>query len=276
MSGGICVVHLVRKANGTAPLRAFLESHAHHPPGLEYSLLLLFKGFARDDLSEYQELLADVPHLSMHVPDTGFDIGPYFAAVKAHDFSYFAFFNSFSLILANDWLAKLYAHASLPGAGAVGATGSWESISHMSADRYANRWWGRRLAARWRQMMMERYFPPFPNPHLRSNAFMASREVLMRIAVPPMLEKRDAHRFESGTRSLTRQILAMGRTVAVVGADGKAYAPEGWAASATFRGAGQRNLLVADNQTAIFAAAAAETRRRLARDAWGDGATHVA
>lgn len=231
---------------------------------------MLFKGFARDDMCEYQELLADVPHLSMHVPDMGFDIGPYFAAVKAYDFHYFAFFNSFSLILADDWLAKLHAHASLHEAGAVGATGSWESISHIPVDRYARRWWGRRLAARWRQMAMERHFPPFPNPHLRSNAFMASREVLLQLEVPPMREKRDAHRFESGRRSLTRQILAMGRTVAVVGADGKAYAPETWAASATFRSASQDNLLVADNQTAVFAAAPAETRRQLARDAWGD------
>jgi hypothetical protein len=68
---------------------------------------------------------------------------------------------------------------------------------------------------------------------------------------------------------LTRQVQSLGLETLVVGRDGRAYPPEQWPASATFRSGGQVNLLVADRRTREYAEAPPELRAQLERLAWG-------
>jgi hypothetical protein len=77
----ICVAHLVRAQNGTAPFRHFVESYRAHPACVAHTPLYIFKGFGeRLDLGEYERLLRGVPYRSLFLPDEGFDILPYFRA----------------------------------------------------------------------------------------------------------------------------------------------------------------------------------------------------
>jgi hypothetical protein len=126
-----------------------------------------------------------------------------------------------------------------------------------------------RVAGVWRPT---RDFPPFPNPHLRTNAFMASRDVLRRVKRGPLRLKLSAYKFESGKDSLTNQVRAMGLRVLVVGQDGEGYDPENWHLSNTFWQSREENLLVADNQTELYMSADPVTRAELAQYAWGDRA----
>jgi hypothetical protein len=121
-----------------------------------------------------------------------------------------------------------------------------------------------------------RDYPPFPNPHLRTNAFIISRDKMLRLHGAKVFSKHAAVRFESGGDSMTRQLLRMGKQVLIVGRDGRAYPPELWPTSRTFRLDDQSNLLVADNQTDAFERADDATRRMLATYAWGDSTTEVA
>jgi len=266
--GLMCAVHLIRKANGLAPLETFLKSYQSRSAGMEHDLVIVFKGFDGEDLSGYAEVLRPHRHRPLFVPDRDFDIGPYFRAVKVFDYQYFVFLNSYSTILCDDWMAKLYQHARQPDVGAAGATGSWESLPRARAGE-APRGWLKRLRFRLKQARALKQFPDFPSYHLRTNAFMGSRETLRRVKVPALRTKKDAHRFESGTGGLTSQLLAMNTRVLVVGCDGKAYEKEQWPSSRTFRTARQDNLLVADNQTRLFDQADEATRRKLAALAWG-------
>lgn len=260
----ILLVHLVRKSNGPIPFRAFLDSYKGHLAGVPHDVLIVYKGFEVSETSEYDDLLRELPHLTSHVPDVGFDISPYFQSVRNFEHPYFVFLNSFSTILCNGWLEKMYALAADPNVGAVGATGSWES---MHSAPYLGL--VRDVFVRTRYFSLRRHFPKFPNYHLRSNAFMASRELLLTIQVPPILTKEDAHRFESGRESFTRQILAMNKRILLVGCDGKGYEKEDWARSCCFRQKKQSNLLVADNQTNAYLCAPSEIRRNMSRAAWG-------
>lgn len=264
----ICAVHLVRKTNGIEPFRTFLESYRHRPAGMEHELLIVFKGFADGDVTEYAGLLSLHPHHSLLVPDSGFDIGPYFRAVEQFDHRYFVFLNSFSVLLCDGWMAKLHQHARQPGVGAVGASGSWESLS-APIPRAGRTGWVRRLRTGLKQARARKQFPDFPNYHLRTNAFMAPREILRMLRVPDLQTKEDAHCFESGVGGLSGQLLALNKRLLIVGCDGRAYEKEQWPASGTFRSGEQKNLLVADNQTRLFAQADSETRLRLTAMAWG-------
>ena len=283
----ICVVHLARAANGPAPLQAFLESYRTHPAGIEHELLLLFKGFAGPLPRQYEDLLAGVPHRRRFITDRGLDIDAYFDTAKAHQADWFCFTNSYSIILADGWLAKLHRALLERDAGAVGATGSWQSILSNIMDNMAlppsfhpgYPAWKRFLLTRFpflrplwrpvRRWLLRGMFDPFPNYHLRTNAFLIPRDVALRIQVGPMRRKFDAYQFESGSRGLTRQILRMGKRVLVVARDGEAYDMERWHLSNTFWRREQENLLVSDNQTRSYERSGREARAAYSTYAWG-------
>lgn len=295
---GLAVVHLARKQNGIAPFERFLASWQSHPAGMQHDLVILFKGF-RGSCPEHDALLARIPHRSLFVSDRGFDLNAYFEALGQLDHSRFCFLNSYSRILVDGWLEKMNRWCDASDVGLVGATGSCQSIAggYTREERQlrslspATQFWRRigralrdrrpnanaqralrvvlRMAGVWRP---SRDFPPFPNPHVRTNAFMASRDTLCRVRLGPLRMKLSAYKFESGKHSLTNQVRSLGLRVLVVGRDGEGYDPERWHLSNTFWQSREENLLIADNQTELYLSADAATRAELAQYAWGEQA----
>jgi hypothetical protein len=298
----ICVVHLVRPANGIAPFRRFLESYRINPGGIEHDLLVVFKGSRPShDTAEYSELLAPIRQTTLDISDEGLDITAYFAAAGLYwrQYRFFCFLNSYSVILDPDWLKKLHNILCMPDVGLVGATGSW--ISHRisaltflrnrskykrehrhknlpsdntGAGIQSDRRWFPTLIAKiepvWRLFRYGIYFDYFPSYHIRTNCFMIEGK-LMNSFRRPIRTKIDAYKFESGKKGLTRNILAMGKKVLVVGADGRGYEKEAWCESNTFFQSEQENLLVADNQTREYEYGSPDRRRFLSSLAWNPG-----
>lgn len=274
MKDEVCVVHLVRACNGVEPLRRFLDSYVRYPAGLPHELLFILKGFRRGVVQpEIAMLLNQVQHRSIAVADRGFDIEPYRAAALQLRQQYVCFFNSFSEILADGWLEKLYRHASAPGVGIAGATGSWESLRSTYENSCRER--QTMLPHKWvlRGMELRRLrdaFPPFPNPHLRTNAFCIRRDLFLdAVGNLKIRDKMAAHRFESGRDGLCATLVKQGARPLVVGRDGVGYAPDDWPQSLTFRRRSQENLLIADNRTAHYQRASARDRIMMTLQAWG-------
>lgn len=297
----IGVVHLIRRRNGLAPFQRFLESYKAHPAGQEHDLVLIFKGFSSEKQTRpYDSLLTAIPHRRMYISDRGYDLGAYIKAVENFDYDYFFFLNSFSRIQFDNWLVNFYRGLTIQGVGLSGATGSFESISAnfrrrdemLSKLSFAGRLrflfnyvadaptrtqgflrlsaWGLRALGLWD---IARLFPDFPNSHIRTNAFMASRQVLTRLRIGPLWLKFSTYLLESGYESITKQVAAAGLRAVVVAGTGQVYEREEWPNSATFRQQDQENLMVADNQTDFYATADLGYRTELSRRAWGDQAS---
>ena len=285
----VCVVHLVRARNGLAPLKNFLASYERYGAGLDHELLFILKGFTSEKIDEELERqLARFKHHRLFVADWGYDITAYFKAGRRFDYSYFMFTNSYSEILADDWLLKLY-RALLPEhVGLAGTTGSYNgyhaderSMSRRRRESVANRGAlkkailqlpGVEFLNECKRLFL---YPRFPNPHLRSNGFIVRRATMMRLHPQITPTKFQAYRFEYGSRSMTNQILRMGKEVVVVGKNGKCYDIVEWRGSQTFWEAAQGNLLVSDNQTRRYQAANEDTRKVFTWYAWGsDGLRH--
>jgi hypothetical protein len=250
------VIHLVWAPLGPEPLERFVRSYREHPAGLEHRLVVALNGFAAPELAPpYRSALDGVDHELLFLERSTLDLVAYGTVAERLDTETLCFLNSHSELLAPGWLAKLHSH--LGHAGIVGATGSYERPHSLLP-------WRRR---RW---------PPFPNVHLRSNAFMLRRELMRSLRWPEVVEKHEAWALESGKSGLTAQVLARGRQALVVGRDGAGYEPERWPDSATFRSGGQANLLVADNRTRQWEAADDAERRRLSALTWGDRAPAAA
>ena len=273
-----------------------MASYEARAPGREHDLVLLLKGFpAPADAGPYLERAAGSRPLALHVSDDGLDLTAYLEAARRLGHRLVGFANSFSEILADDWLERLCAPVA-DGAGAAGATGSWGGglsyklyqagvpggYADVFADRRAVRiamheigggryrgdlvhWLGN-LAYTIRDF---RLLTLFPAVHLRTNAFVIERELLLSLRTGRLDAKRRAYRMESGRDNLTAQLTALGRPPVVVDRHGAARRGPEWPQGDVFWQGRQEDLLVADNQTRQYAHGPAHHREVLSRFAWG-------
>jgi hypothetical protein len=227
----------------------FINSYKHNSAGINHSLYVIFKGFVnKTDLEVAEAIFSSIPYKPIYLGDESLDIGAYIEWANMIKEDLICVFNTASEILAPDWLLKLSLNLALPNVGLVGATASYESLNGwMSA------------------------FPKFPCIHLRSTAFMIDRMSFLSITKDfKITSKEDAFHFESGPKSITRQVLAKGKGVLLVGRNGRGYSPEFWAMSDTFRQGTQKNLLIADNQTRDFSSFTWYGRWECVIRTWGD------
>jgi hypothetical protein len=253
VSADVCVAFLVGPPLGMDALAGFLRALSEHPAGERHRLVALVNGLQRGSLPA--ELEQEPGCEVVWLDDNRTDLTVYREAAERASEPHVCFLNSYCRPLAEGWLARMAAHARRDDVGLVGTTGSYESF-------YSSAHW----PVRFRHKAS---FPPFPNPHIRTNAFMIERELMLDLQWGPLRRKRDAWRLESGFESVTRQVRERGLRAVVVGRDAEAYDEDSWYESRTFRSGEQENLLVEDNRTRQFAEADPETRRMLARRAWG-------
>lgn len=270
---GLAVVHLVVREYGLDPFEAFLESYRTRPAGCPHDLIIAAKQFESEtDFDPWSERIGDIPYQLFRIPDRGLDIGSYFEIAFRTNFARYFFCNSRTVILVDDWLAHLCKALDENPNGVVGATGSWQSISseHFRNLMKTTRWPAplKRFRALIGMLRLWVDFPTFPNPHLRTNAFLIERKTMFSLTIPEIGGKWDAMRFESGRHGMTRQISANGGDVRVVNLAGESYLPKRWRDTKTFWQNEQSGLLIGDNQTDKFARSQAHERRCLSRIAW--------
>jgi hypothetical protein len=254
----IAVVHLVWGPLGLEVLEGFLRAYREMSPGMPHRLAVILNGFHGSHaggLADAHRILADVQHQVVLPPRPIPDLAAYLLAAQQVQAERLCFLNSYSRPLVPGWLAMLDAPFADPSVGMVGASCSFESA--FSA------------APRWLRPLRRRDFAPFPNPHLRSNAFVLNRELMLGLRWEVSRSKRSAWALESGRGSISNQIWERNMKILVVGRDGVAYPPERWRESATFRSGEQRNLLIADNRTEQYTNANPRLKRRLEQMAWG-------
>jgi hypothetical protein len=274
----IGLVHLVWAPLGPEPLRAFLRSYEAHPAGAEHELAIVLNGATHDTPAggedrawlSREDLLAELEgtaHRLIELERPLTDLAAYGEAARRLEHEWLCFVNSYAVILAGGWLGHLAHAAELPDVGIVGATGSWESQSPLV---HGNAWhWLYQLAMLPRARIA---FPRFPNPHIRTTAFMLRRRLVLELSLERAQDKYVSYLLESGRRrGITRQIQAQGLRAVVVGRDGRTYDTHEWLDSHTFRSGEQENLLVADNRTSDWQRGSPSERKVLSDYAWKGG-----
>jgi len=263
------VFYLIRWSNPVSLTTQFAQSYLSCLSGADHVLTLLCKGFRQpDDIAQHSAQFTGISPQIVSLPDVGYDIGAYRSALELSRSELCCFLNSYSVIQSPYWLKMLSEIFVNPSVGVVGATASYEGSSPLLMRNFSSGYSAFRLFARFLRNSMA--FPAFPNPHVRTNAFMIRREIFPKLVWPRNPSRRDALKFESGRHSLTRQILRMNMDAVVVGRDGRYFRVSEWPASGTFRSNDQHNLLVGDNRTIEYATAEPDLRRELTMIAWGN------
>jgi hypothetical protein len=269
------VFHLVRVGTDSAALERFLASYERFSAGAPHRLVFLIKGYSGQMPKPLSALLDRVRHSKIHCPDRGFDIGSYFYGSNLVAERLAMFTNSFSVLQGDQWLAKMLNAYNRPRTGLVGASGSWESLggkylnSRPDNARTPAKHQITKAKALGLGIALRLFFPPFPNIHIRTNGFLIARKEFLAMRPYLLLSKLNAWLFESGRHSMTRQVLARGMEVVVVGRDGRVYRPEEWQASNTFWQSRQENLLIQDNRTLAYERGSVEYRAGQSQAAWG-------
>ena len=261
----IAVIHLVWGPLSTGPLRRFVASYRRCTSGEPHELVVLLNGFETPDARGL--LLAEltgVDHRLIEFDRPMLDLRAYGLAAASLEHNRLCFLNSHSELLADGWLALLAEAEVQADVGLAGATGSFES--HADAARGPAR---RRLVNHLALWRLRRDFPPFPNPHIRTNGLFMAAELARSLGLEGAVDKASAYRLESGRIGITSQVERRGLRSVVVGRDGRSFTPPLWPASGTFRSANQDNLLVADNQTRHYRDAPPAERRELQESTWG-------
>lgn len=278
----VAVVYIARGVGAGLPaVEAFFDAYRRFPPGYPHRLVVVAKGW--DSVPGLPSLIDQVQGIGadlITLPDDGFDWGAYMRVAPNLKENYLCLLNTHSRPLVPGWLALLRKSAQLPGVGAVGATGSWGSLSVswplFEPDISSLTLYPIRLALSFMRLCRNLgRFHSFPNPHLRTNALLVNRQLFVSFCsghdIPR--SKRDAHVIESGRRGFTAYLKSLSLRTLVVGADGVAYASNAWISSDTFRVPDQSNLLVSDNQTRYHKNAGCQLKRRLEHAAWGQALT---
>lgn len=300
------VIYLCRFAEGEEPVRQFLTTYRAHPAGVDHDFHVVFKGFTdQASLARFRTLFDGLAINAIEVDDTGFDLGAYVKAARSVTNKRVIFLNTFSRIEGDNWLRLFDNAMNQPNVGVAGATGSWQSNA-ASYERVLKRiglelWrklpfvppaaaqavktanlevpWAvamkprpmsRYVYALWHWMVLLYEFGRHPNKHLRTNAFMVNREQFLSLDLPAFKDKKEAYRFESGRKSLTRQYMKRGLASVVVGRNGAVYPADQWNKSSTFWMNKQANLLVGDNRTLAYAEDSSDMQAYLEHIAWRD------
>jgi len=272
----IGLVYLVWAPLGLEPVHRFLRSYEAHDAGAEHELVILVNGAdvsppedtANVPAAVTDEALASelrgISHRVIRLERPVVDLAAYDAATRQMSHDRVCYLNSYSEILADDWLGCMSRAADAPDVGLVGATGSWESKAEL-VNGPPMHWAHQLLTLQVTRAQYER----FPNPHIRTTAFMLDRDIALAVRMERAHDKPSAYMVESGRRSITRHVEERGLRAVVAGRDGRAYGREQWPASRTFRSGNQENLLVADNRTREWQGAPKPLQRKWSRYAWG-------
>ncbi len=281
MSLSVTIVYLSWLPYGIELHRRFLDSFVSNLPGQPHKLLIVYNGIGINaELDKFRHLSDsiigyEVEYLTM---DNGQDIDAYFNAVNKVDTEFVIFFNSYTRIRRKNWL-ELYTKAfSQQDVGIVGATASLQSHYSSVFQEHTFAWkFSESLRYNFGKikLMLKAFcywrflFPPFPNFHIRTNAFMVRATTMKNLKRRRISNKFDAYKFESGYHSLTRQVLRNGLKALILDADGNTYDAFSCSKSCTFWSCRQQNLLVSDNQTDLYDLSDDKHKLLLTAKAWG-------
>jgi hypothetical protein len=244
----VTVVYLWRKVNEPRYAYAFFQSIRRFSAGGEFDFVFAVKGYEAGELVPLARQIAHVPAATakvMHFTDDQTPLTVFRAASRQCGSEFILCFNSWSRILAPNWLKSyLAAFETIPDCGLAGASGGYETL------------WGQ----------------PFPNIGIRSNAFMIRPALFNSIEPGDLATVAGDHLLEAGPNSMTKQIMARGLQPILVDRFGKAWTAQDWPKSRIFRLDEQEGLLIADNRTNQYACGSRRKRARLVARCWGESA----
>ena len=270
----VCVAYLTWGPLGLGSVRQFVDSYRRHDAGIPHELVVILNDVGTADATAIASMLRGIPHRAFPLDHAVFDLEAYRLVTEAFEADAYCFLNTYSRVLARDWLVRYVDALGIQSIGVAGASGAYQSMREFNPWRSGPtglplmKHARLQVATTRRALVIRRHFPASPCPYVRSNAFAMRASTIDLVGWPRLESKMDTWRWESGRRSLTARTLAAGMRCVLIDRFGGIFDIPDWPASGTFWSRGQGGLLVADNRSDRYDRATEPERRRLERESW--------
>lgn len=277
----ISVVYIARGQNaGLNSANKFLESYKSFKPGCNHELIVILKGWTKNQDIEKKKLTQNFQEINsklIELNDDGFDWGAYIRVTKIIKTNYICFLNSFSRPLNDNWLKNFYEAIKIDNVGMCGASSSYKAwrfslplfqLNAISLFKYPFRVMKRIK----NHLMLLGNYPDHFYPHIRSNGFVVCREnfldFIMQLSVPKT--KIDCYKLESGISSYSYFLIKNKQRLVIVDKKGKIFDVKDWVSSNTYCCPNQPGLCIADNNTDLYDMKNLKEKKDMEFDVWGE------
>lgn len=267
----LSVVYLANNKEGISSFKRFLKYYNIYKSGLKHNLIICFKNFYDEkSTARWKKVINKKIKYKLYFDDykiDDYDWGSYRRIAKNNKNKIILFLNSHSYPIKNNWLkliAKHYAKKSL-----VGCTASYASLSSsfFSYPKYYRMNFLKCLIYGFFNLFR---FPIFPNPHIRSNAFLIKGSDFLSLKLPIIFQhKLQTNMSESGWLGMTRQLKKKKFRIILANSKGEGYLEPTWIKSGTFSYKKQDNLIISDNRTRIYKSSSFENKKKEQKFHWG-------
>jgi hypothetical protein len=270
MNKEICVFYLFRKSDEWQKIIDFIVSYRGNAPGVDHDMKIVLKGDFSD--SKFIDYVSKLKINFVEIPDEGRDISSYVLLSKQFNYKFLVFLNSYSKILHKNWLYILMKPFEKLSTGMVGATGSYASHTSIAYENLKKSVLGLNFLKKIIIFYISRlFFPKFPNPHIRTNAFAIRRDAFLslRFNMAFIKTRLGSYVAESGYKSICNQLSAKKLDSVLVGLNYEISIKNNWRSNNIFWNGDQSNLLISDNQTKKYDNGSDSERDFLKNIAWG-------
>jgi hypothetical protein len=265
------VIFLANHNEGISSLIRFIKYYQIYKSGIKHNLIICFKNFYDEkSKAKWKKVINNRIKYKLYLDNykvDDYDWGSYRRIAKNNKNKIILFLNSHSYPIKNNWLKLIVKHYTKKSL--VGCTASYASLSSsfFSYPKYYRMNFLKCLIYGFFNLFR---FPIFPNPHIRSNAFLIKGSDFLSLKLPIFFQyKLQTNMSESGWFGMTRQLKKKKFKIILANSRGEGYLESAWAKSETFSYKNQDNLIISDNRTRIYKGSTLKDKKKEQKFHWG-------
>lgn len=262
------VVYLAYEPYKIDNFKKFINNYKYHYSGQKHRLVICFKKFAsKKSILEWKKLLKGIKCTTIidNCKIDDFDFGSYIRIASKYKNKIILFLNSYSYPTVNNWLKLIVKHYDKNTL--VGCTATYASLSSSFFGKYYKINILKRLMYGFINLFR---FPIFPNPHIRSNAFLIKGSDFLSLKFPKLIKnKLQTNMIESGWLGMTRQLKKKKFRIILASSNGMGLKENDWLNSEVYSFKNQKNLIISDNRTRIYNKLSLKNKKKETKYHWG-------
>lgn len=261
----IIVIYLSTKYSKIHDLNKFVRSYKKYKAGSKHKLIICFKQLSKKELTRRLRLIKNIDYFIDPINVNDHEWGTLKRVCQIYNKNYIFFMNDYSQIITTNWLKyfnKLKKNKMIIGCTASKSSNYDNSFYRNHNDNY------------FVSFLKIVYFfftiPKFPNPHLRSNAFLLkAKDYLEFIKNKRVNYKIQSLVLESGYNGFTNFFIKKKYKIKVLDRFGNLHDIDNALLSKTFASYNQEGLIISDKQTRKYDKLFSYNKKKKRKQCWG-------
>ena len=262
----IIIIYLSTKYSKICDLNRFLRFYKKFKAGSKHKLIICFKQLSKKELTRRLRLIKKIDYFIDPANVNDHEWGTLKRICQIYNKSYIFFMNDYSYPITTNWLK--YFNKFKKKKMIIGCTAS-------KSSNYDNSFYRNHKDNYFVAILKIVYFfftiPKFPNPHLRSNAFLIKAKYYLEFIKNKKINyKIQSLVLESGYNGFTNFFIKKKYKIKVLDRFGILYDIHSALLSKTFASYNQEGLIISDKQTRSYDKLDLKKKEKKRKQSWGN------